>query len=198
MLYNFVKNCLNKIAEESDFATNISKRITEKVLDAQKGLIETAGGNSSRCKFNWDSKKKALKELREETKSRIEDINAKYDAETGSDEDLRKKFIKQTPKVKDLFKKVATRVKQLVIEIIEECLDVLGKPPCNYEVILLGSLAREEMTPYSDIEWAILTSSEDEECKTFFRNLTNLVHFQVSKILKSFFNFTWNDVKKLL
>ncbi|XP_046854842.1 uncharacterized protein LOC124447896 isoform X2 [Xenia sp. Carnegie-2017] len=178
-LYMFVRNCLNKSNEKSELVVNISKSLPQKILDVQHYIIETASGNTSTCKFNCEIKKKALKELRKEANASLEDINNKYDAETGSDDDLREKFIKQTSEVKTLFKRIATRVKQLFVEIIEECLDVLGNPPCDYEVMILGSLAREEMTPYSDIEWAILTNSEDEECKTFFRNLTNLVHFQI-------------------
>ena len=40
--------------------------------------------------------------------------------------------------------------------IISECEETLGKKPCEYAVIGLGSLARGEATPYSDIEWAIV------------------------------------------
>ncbi|XP_046855453.1 uncharacterized protein LOC124448481 [Xenia sp. Carnegie-2017] len=181
-LYMFVRNCFNKSSKKSELVMNISKCLPQKILDVQHSIIQTASGNPSTCKFNSESKQKALKELREEAKASLEEINDKYDAETGSDEDLREMFIKQTPDVKILFKRIATRVKQLFVEIIEECFDVLGKPPCDYEVMLLGSLAREEMTPYSDIEWAILTNSEEEKCKTFFRTFTNLVNLQIIMI----------------
>ncbi len=178
-LYNFVRNCLNRSAVKSEFATNHVKFIPEKIMDVQVSLILAAEGNHLRCKFNLESKKTALEQLREESKRKLEIINAEYDVQTGSEEDLQKILIKQAADVRDLYQKIASKVKQLLAEIIQECLEVLGEPPCEYEVILLGSLAREEMTPYSDLEWAILTSSEDEKSKIFFRNLTNLVHLQV-------------------
>ena len=89
----------------------------------------------------------------------------------------------QTEEIKKLCKLISSKVKQLFARMIKKCVEVLGDPPCDYEVVVLGSLAREEMTPYSDLEWAILISSEDEKCKDFFRDLTNLVHLQVSSVL---------------
>lgn len=178
-LYNFVRNCLNKSTVESEFATNHKNVIPGKISDIQVSLILAAGGNHLRCGFNLESKKTAIEQLREESKRELEDINAKYDPQTGNEEDLQKTFIKQAADVRNLYRKIASKIKQLFAEIIQECLEVLGEPPCKYEVILLGSLAREETTPYSDLEWAILTSSDDEQSKIFFRNLTNLVHLQV-------------------
>jgi signal-transduction protein with cAMP-binding, CBS, and nucleotidyltransferase domain len=84
--------------------------------------------------------------------------------------------------IKGLSDTISVRMKQFLAGIINECLELLGTPPCDYDVIVLGSLARNEMTPYSDFEWAILTNSEEEKCKVFFRNLTNLVHLQVGLV----------------
>ncbi|XP_028395686.1 uncharacterized protein LOC114519715 [Dendronephthya gigantea] len=180
-LYNFVGNCFNKSAVESksEFATSHENVLPGKILEVQESLIVATRGDRLRCRFNPESKKIAIEQLREEAKRELRVINAKYDAKTGNEEDLRKLFIKQTADVKDLYKKIASKLKQFFAEIIQECLEVLGELPCEYEVILLGSLSREEMTPYSDLEWAILTRSDDEQSKIFFRNLTNLVHLQV-------------------
>ena len=94
----------------------------------------------------------------------------------------------QTEEIKKLCKLISSKVKQLFARIIKKCVEVLGDPPCDYEVVVLGSLAREEMTPpYSDLKWAILISLEDEKCKDFFRNLTNLVNLQVS--IKLFYSY---------
>jgi predicted nucleotidyltransferase len=88
----------------------------------------------------------------------------------------------ETEEIERLSHTISVRMKQFLATIINECLELLGTPPCDHEVIVFGSLARNEMTPYSDFEWAILTNSEEEECKVFFRNLTNLVHLQVGQV----------------
>ena len=54
-------------------------------------------------------------------------INAKYNAETGDEEDLRKIFIKQAVDVRDLYQKIALKIRQFFAEIIQECLEVLGE-----------------------------------------------------------------------
>ena len=49
-------------------------------------------------------------------------------------------------------------------------------PPCEYALLGLGSLAREEMTPYSDFEFAILIDSE--KFKDYFRLFSQLLHLR--------------------
>lgn len=178
-LYNFVENCATKSPVETDFLTKMTNTVSQKIQSIQDNLVLSVGGNPSNCKFDIQSKKKVLEKLREEARCCVRTIEGAQLNQTGNEEDLRDMFVEQASKIKSLFKTIASEIKQLFAGIIQECLDVLGKPPCHYEIIVLGSLAREEMTPYSDLEWAILTSSEEEKCKIFFRNLTNLVHLQV-------------------
>jgi len=49
-----------------------------------------------------------------------------------------------------------------------ECIEVLGDPPCRYAYIALGSLAREEATPYSDLESAILIEEDAVSNKEYW------------------------------
>ncbi|MBS4171397.1 hypothetical protein NEOC95_002147 [Neochlamydia sp. AcF95] len=46
-------------------------------------------------------------------------------------------------------------------------------------MIGFGSLAREEMTPYSDLEFGILIKEDTPLNKKYFKNLTNLLHLLV-------------------
>jgi hypothetical protein len=52
--------------------------------------------------------------------------------------------------------------------------------PCNYSVIGLGSMALQQATPYSDLEFAIIV--ENNEKVSYFQNLTHLVHFRIIQL----------------
>lgn len=69
--------------------------------------------------------------------------------------------------------------KGLIKQLIEDCIDQLGKPPenCEYSIIGLGSLALGTMTPWSDLEFAILVN--DQQHKDYFRNIAQLLHIKI-------------------
>jgi len=69
----------------------------------------------------------------------------------------------------------------LVQRLITECLEQLGNIPtgCEYSIIGLGSLAGGKMTPWSDLEFAILINEDNEEYKEYFRDLTKLLNIKV-------------------
>ena len=41
-------------------------------------------------------------------------------------------------------------------DVASHCIGLLGRPPCEYAVVGMGSLARQEITPYSDFEHVIV------------------------------------------
>ncbi|MDF2966174.1 MAG: hypothetical protein K0Q51_1562, partial [Rickettsiaceae bacterium] len=69
----------------------------------------------------------------------------------------------------------------LVQKVIRSCIVQLGPIPtgCEYSFIALGSLAGGRMTPWSDLEFAILINEDREEYKEYFKNLTKLMHIKV-------------------
>ncbi|MEO1301042.1 MAG: ankyrin repeat domain-containing protein, partial [Bacteroidota bacterium] len=82
---------------------------------------------------------------------------------------------------KELFHDIATQVKAFLARLYLESEQELGPAPCKYTVMGLGSMALQQMTPYSDLEFAILI----EECtnevaaRAYFKQLTHLVNFRV-------------------
>jgi len=72
--------------------------------------------------------------------------------------------------------------KDIVTSIYQRCVRLVGFPPCEFDLMGLGSLAREELTPYSDFESAILlgiltnetTIEEQERIKDYFRSVALL------------------------
>ena len=60
-----------------------------------------------------------------------------------------------------LQKQITANYKEIMKELCQYCVDVMGFPPCRFAVIGMGSLAREEITPYSDFEHVILLQKQD-------------------------------------
>ncbi|XP_028410641.1 uncharacterized protein LOC114533329 [Dendronephthya gigantea] len=64
--------------------------------------------------------------------------------------------------------------------LTKECEGRLGKPPCDYAIIALGSVARMEATPFSDLEFAILYSDPAIGDKiNYFRVMSHFLHLKV-------------------
>ena len=61
------------------------------------------------------------------------------------------------------------------------CENVMGKPPCKYAIAGMGSLARSEITPYSDFEHIILLSDDEnyESLLEYFRWYSVIFHIIV-------------------
>jgi hypothetical protein len=69
---------------------------------------------------------------------------------------------------------------RLVSMLAKECESRLGPPPCDYAIIALGSVARMEATPFSDLEFGILYSDPALGDKiSYFRVLTYFLHLKV-------------------
>ena len=60
------------------------------------------------------------------------------------------------------------------------CHDVMGKAPCRFAIIGMGSLARKEITPYSDFEHII--ALEDEIAK-------KCIEHEMEEIVVSYFKW---------
>ncbi|MEO1219663.1 MAG: DUF294 nucleotidyltransferase-like domain-containing protein, partial [Bacteroidota bacterium] len=82
---------------------------------------------------------------------------------------------------KALFHDIATRIKAFLSRLYLESKQELGPAPCKYTVMGLGSMALQQMTPYSDLEFAILMEecSDEVTARAYFKRLTHLVNFRV-------------------
>ena len=64
--------------------------------------------------------------------------------------------------------------------LVKECESRLGEPPCDYAIIALGSVARMEATPFSDLEFALLYSDPVmEDNISYFRVMSHFLHLKV-------------------
>lgn len=82
-------------------------------------------------------------------------------------------------KLKTLHQYVTNNIKNLLAKLYQDSEKEIGEPPCEYGVLGFGSMALEQMTPYSDLEFAILVGKKDSKITEYFTNLTHLVHLKV-------------------
>jgi tetratricopeptide (TPR) repeat protein len=118
--------------------------------------------------------KQKLESLREDAKQEL----IKIDKAERND---KAEYIKQS---RALFADIAERISTFLGRLYEESRQALGPAPCDYTVIGLGSMALRHMTPYSDLEFAILMEdSDDKETlnkhRKYLRQLSHLVHLRV-------------------
>ncbi|KAI8483236.1 hypothetical protein Bbelb_389770 [Branchiostoma belcheri] len=131
------------------------------------------------------NRKLQLQKIRNRSKEQLETLssvtNHSYEGNPMESEETRNTERKRTEAVRSLYSYIAVKMKQFIVGMVEECIETLRPVPCQYAMVGMGSICREEMTPYSDLEFAILVKEGKctDQTKTYFRTLTHLLHLKV-------------------
>ncbi|MBX9586378.1 MAG: hypothetical protein K2X50_03885 [Gammaproteobacteria bacterium] len=142
-------------------------RIIEKIKNIEESVIQTING-----KFHIQSTDEYYQEILY-YKTKLKKIRAKAEEKLASIDIA-------SIDVKYVYQDIAISLKKLVKKIIEKCFEMMPPPKdCQYSIIVLGSLAREEATPYSDLEWSILIGEDNDQHKEYFRRLTEVVWIKI-------------------
>ena len=70
-------------------------------------------------------------------------------------------------------------------KIMAHCISIIKqKPPCSFDVVAIGSLARGEATPYSDLEYLFLLApgSKTPQTVTYFEKLALTTYFIIGNL----------------
>ena len=105
-------------------------------------------GKSEQVKISLTNLRNEVKEFLESKVPRISTLSPETK--------LINKCQMKTNAIQELNKLIAHRYTQIMAELSQYCEHVIGKAPCQYAIVGMGSLAREEITPYSDFEHVIL------------------------------------------
>ena len=65
--------------------------------------------------------------------------------------------------IRDLQNKITKDYTQIMADLSRYCQQVMGDPPCKFTVVGMGSLARKEITPYSDFEHIIVLEETNQQ-----------------------------------
>ena len=89
--------------------------------------------------------------------------------------------------MKNIQQQITTDYKQIIIELCQYCVDVMGPPLCKFGIIGMGSLARKEITPYSNFEHVILLEILDnyEIHLEYFRWFSVIFHTIILNLQES-------------
>ena len=69
---------------------------------------------------------------------------------------------------------------QFTAKIMEKATTICGAPPCQFSAVAIGSMARGETTPYSDLEFFFLVANTDS--MAHFRRLAVTVYFVIGNL----------------
>jgi tetratricopeptide (TPR) repeat protein len=147
-------------------ALDEQESIKEKLSKVEILLNKACKGKtleSSLLEEQFENNRKELKKFRDEIEEKIQAFGLDPSPE----------------KVQEIYHEIALWIKTFFKSLVDQAQEVLEAAPCKYAMIGFGSLAREEMTPYSDLEFGILMQEDTFGNRDYFRRLTTLLHLRV-------------------
>ncbi|WP_341789380.1 DUF294 nucleotidyltransferase-like domain-containing protein [Rickettsia endosymbiont of Polydrusus tereticollis] len=180
---------LINIKDKNEFIKQESLYPHQQLTNIQQLIFLTIGGNQKKIPVVHEeakTNKELLLKLRDKTDEEIQKIE---DCRQQSKTDNQKEKYVNT--ARQCFKDIADEMKKFLAKLYSDSENAIGTPPCKYAVMGLGSMALQQMTPYSDLEFAILTENEDykhssdPKIREYFKNLSYLVNFKVINLGES-------------
>lgn len=73
--------------------------------------------------------------------------------------------------------------KGFLADLLNECISVKGEvPPTRFAMVGLGSMSRNEVCPFSDVEFIFLVEEDNEEILSYFRSITRLISLKIANL----------------
>lgn len=92
-------------------------------------------------------------------------------------------LIKANNQIQQIAIKTTQMFHDLLALLIEESITLLPqKPPTSFAIICLGSMSREEMCPYSDVEFAIILEEITPKALNYFRDLSRFLELRITNL----------------
>ena len=104
--------------------------------------------------------KDSIKRLRKDVSEKLKSIEPIFNYSSKKDLEYREKD--KIAKMESIQHVIAVRYNTIMWDLSKFCENVLGTRPCEFAVIKMGSLARSEITPYSDFEHVIVVEDTND------------------------------------
>jgi len=129
------------------------KEVEDDLNELCSHVLNLADADKKHARLRSEAKhlQEAISEFRNNVKHRLSLID--WDDENKTDKHA---CGKRTKDVECLQQFVHNWYCSLMSKLMNYCVSVKGKPPCKYALVGMGSLARNEITPYSDFEHVII------------------------------------------
>ncbi|CAK8673481.1 unnamed protein product [Clavelina lepadiformis] len=118
--------------------------------------------------------RKSVDEMREYVKEELESV-VSLPNDLDDDDEIQKLQEQKMQQVIHIQEEVSEKFTAIMDDVTKNCINILGKTPCKYALVGIGSLAKKEITPYSDfesvlvLEEGIQNSSKYESILEYFR-----------------------------
>ena len=132
--------------------------------------------------------KSKLETIRSEYRTEIKDTTKLFDGwdcaiehlDSAANQQTNKTFIDQMIKISNSCNvSMKSFAHTLIARSIELCKQ---KPPCKFAAVAMGSLARGETTPYSDLEFLFLVEKKTSGSVKYFRLLAMTIYFLIGNL----------------
>ncbi|CAH1780598.1 unnamed protein product [Owenia fusiformis] len=171
-LYNAALVRLENAPEKGHNHQRYSKLIVTSCVQIETLYCDNILGGNIYCVKKGINQTKIddLEKYRHHLKVRVKRLEKVWDKCPKPEDKRKPRFEHRKNQLTQLICKQNTKfVKEFSAELMEQSISVCGPPPCKITMVGLGSMARGESTPYSDLEYLFLTESDKHD--EYFLNL---------------------------
>ena len=141
-------------------STKVTQKVEEDLHQLCRYVLDQSGARNKNADLINYAKhvKNEFTNLRENVKQKLKSIpQIPNDAATDKLANFEKQKIVL---IRDLHNYITNRYTKIMADVAEYCHDIMGDAPCRFAIIGMGSLARKEITPFSDFEHIITLEDE--------------------------------------